>query len=284
MHKKQVSSTAILTNEVRASHQSTASYPKVLADPVAVEFSKHFEGSPALAAFSMLSKPLLAVLESALVLRNRYAEDVFQEVASRANCQYAILGAGFDTFAFRQPDWAAKTPIIEIDHPTTQDAKREILVETGYSLPENLILCPIDFRTTSLHDALSATSFDFEVPTVFSWLGVTQYIAQDAIRSTLEFVLTLPASTTIVLSFIPPGSMLSDEDRGYVETFEIPAAAKGEPFISRFQPKELQDSIREMGFSEVYHLTPEVAQERYFMNRDDNLKAPVLEQLIRATV
>jgi methyltransferase (TIGR00027 family) len=284
MDRREVSSTAILTNEIRASHQTTASEPKILTDPVAIEFSKQFAGSSALTAFRMLPQSLLTVIESALVLRSRYSEDVLEEISSQGDCQYVILGAGFDTFAYRQPAWAMEIPIFEIDHPTTQEAKREIIEEAGYTLPANLNFCPIDFGTTSLHDALSETSFSFEVPSVFSWLGVTQYVTDDAIRSTLEFVLTLPASTTIVLSFIPPGSILSEEDRKHIETFEKPAAARGEPFVSRFEPEDLQSLIRGMGFSDVYHLTPSAAQELYFLLRDDGLRAPELEQLIKATV
>jgi len=79
-------------------------------------------------------------------------------------------------------------------------------------------------------------------------------------------------------------SYLSEEDSQLIAEFERPAAARGEPFLSRFDPDELQQLLRDMGFSSVYHLSPEVAQERYFVDRDDGLSAIRAEQLMRATV
>jgi O-methyltransferase involved in polyketide biosynthesis len=138
MTEKQTSSTAIFTTMLRAVHQTTDSAPKILDDPVSVILAKQFERSAALVAFGALPQPLLRMTRSALILRNRFAEDVLQEVVSYGKCQYVILGAGFDTFAYRQPPWAQTTPIFEVDHPVTQESKRIVLIDAKIALPENL--------------------------------------------------------------------------------------------------------------------------------------------------
>jgi O-methyltransferase involved in polyketide biosynthesis len=131
---------------------------------------------------------------------------------------------------------------------------------------------------------LAETSFEFGVPSVFSWLGVTQYITQTAIQSTLEFIQSLPRSSTVVFSFLPTDKVLGEEDRHLVAEIDRLATARGEPFVSRFDPQDLQQLLRDIGFKNVYHLLPEVAQDRYFMDRADGLTAIRAEQVMKATV
>lgn len=284
MQEKMTSSTAIFATMFRAFHQTIDSEPKILTDPVSVILAKQFEGSAAWASFGALPQPLLKMARAALVLRSRFTEDVLQETVSRGECQYVILGAGYDTFAHRQPSWAQATPIFEVDHPATQESKRTTLRAAALSDPANLHYCPADFQTTSLRDTLAEASFDVDIPSVFSCLGVTQYITRAAIRSTLEFIQSLPQSSTVVFSFVLTDAILAGEDRHFIAEIGRLAEAKGEPFLSRFDPEELQQLLRDSGFSSVYHLLPEVAEERYFLDRADGLTAPRGEQLMRATV
>ena len=53
---------------------------------------------------------------------------------------------------------------------------------------------------------------------------------------------------------------------------------------ARVAPRRvLVAKLTAMGFSRVFHLTPEKAKERYLESRTDSLTAPSLEQMIRAT-
>lgn len=284
MTEKQTSNTAIFTAMLRALHQTSDSEPKVLADPVSVIFARQFEASAAWATYSALPNTMLKQGRSSISLRNRYAEDVLQEVAGQGKCQYVILGAGFDTFAYRQPTWAHTTSIFEIDHPATQKTKRKVLNDAEISIPENFFFCPLDFQKIPLRAALAESSFEFDVPAVFSWLGVTQYLTSAAILETLSFIQSLPRLSTAVFSFLPTDEVLDEEDIQLIAEIDRRASAGGEPFISRFDPQALQLLLHDIGFKTVYHLRPEVAQERYFMNRTDGLKASSVEQLMRATV
>ncbi len=284
MTEKQTSNTAIFTAMLRALHQTCDSEPKVLVDPVSVIFARQFEASAAWATYSALPNTMLRQGRSSISLRNRYAEDVLQEVTGQGKCQYVILGAGFDTFAYRQPTWAHMTSIFEIDHPATQKTKRKVLIDAEISIPENLYFCPLDFQKISLRTALAESSFEFDVPAVFSWLGVTQYLTHSAILETLSFIQSLPRLSTAVFSFLPTDEVLDEEDIQLIADIDRRASDGGEPFISRFDPQALQLLLHDIGFKTVYHLRPEVAQERYFMDRTDGLKASSVEQLMRATV
>jgi hypothetical protein len=61
-------------------------------------------------------------------------------------------------------------------------------------------------------------------------------------------------------------------------------AARGEPWLLRIAPEQLIAKLRDKGFSKVFHLSPELANARYFQNRSDGLKASFLEEMIGATV
>jgi O-methyltransferase involved in polyketide biosynthesis len=135
-----------------------------------------------------------------------------------------------------------------------------------------------------LADGLRASNFDFGAKTICSWLGVTQYLTSAAITATLEFVLSLRASSEIVLSFIVPWQAAPAAEVEALMTAASKAAAVGEPWLSTFRPEDLKTRLQTMGFSEVIHLRPEEAQERYFKNRRDGLAARHGEQLMRAIV
>ncbi len=59
-------------------------------------------------------------------------------------------------------------------------------------MPKNVILVPVNFEEVSLEQGLAASGFDLDVPTFFSWLGVSGYLTQEAIDQTLKFVLAMP--------------------------------------------------------------------------------------------
>lgn len=168
MHEKRASSTAILTTMLRAIHQINDSEPKILIDPVSTLLAKEFEKSPEWIAFDAVPDAFQKMTRAALILRSRYAEDILQEVVSCGKCQYVILGAGFDTFAYRQSSWTQAMQIFEVDLPITQESKRLVLQRSAIATPENLRYCAVDFQSTSLRDALAEASFEFNVPTVFS--------------------------------------------------------------------------------------------------------------------
>jgi len=97
-----------------------------------------------------LREPRLAALRCHVVLRSRYAEDRLAAAAAAGVGQAVILGAGFDTFAYRQPAWAAPLRIFEVDQPASQAAKRELLGRAGISAPANLTYVALDFERLPL--------------------------------------------------------------------------------------------------------------------------------------
>src|SRR5262245_56628499 len=105
------------------------------------------------------------------ILRTRYAEDALEAAIGRGVRQYVIVGAGFDSFSLRQPAFARDVDIFEIDHPATQELKRQRLRGLGVPLPDTLHFVPADLSEEQISDALGRSAFRLMDPAFFSWLG-----------------------------------------------------------------------------------------------------------------
>jgi methyltransferase (TIGR00027 family) len=138
--------------------------------------------------------------------RSRFVEEQVAHASARGVDQFVDLGAGLNSFAWRRPDLMQRLSLFEVDHPATQEHKRERLKVAGLVCPANMHFAGVDFTTgDSLADMLSAAGFDAQRPSIWSWLGVTVYLLVEAIRSTLTSVSELAApGSTLVASYVEP--------------------------------------------------------------------------------
>jgi len=91
---------------LRAAHQLIDGQPKILDDPISIGLVEEATPERIAARRAALLSPKLMVPRAAVVLRSRYAEDLLAQAAGRRVTQFVVLGAGLDTFAYRQPAFA----------------------------------------------------------------------------------------------------------------------------------------------------------------------------------
>ena len=269
---------------LRAAHQIIDDDPKIHVDPIAVGLTPESSIEAIREREPLLRSPDHVLLRSTFVLRARYAEDCLTEAVAGGLAQYVILGAGLDTFAYRQPSYASQLRIFEVDHPVTQQWKRKCLERRGITPPPNVSYVGVDFEREPLPDALSLNGLDASQPAFFSCLGVVQYLTPSAVTATIRFVAKLPPRSAITLSYALPDELLTGNDLEVARECAVSCAARGEPWLSRYRPGEMQQLAMDAGFSSTQHLTPEAATERYFRSRCDGLHAPRYVQLLTATV
>ena len=212
----------------RALHQSLDDKPLILDDPIAplmVDIAGEADARRVEAAVQPRSKQQRTIM----VVRSRYAEDCLAEAAGRGARQYLVLGAGLDTFAYRQPPWAGALSIYEVDHPSTQRLKRARLDAAGIALPMNLVFVPIDFESDALGEVLRRAGFDWKASTFCSWLGVTMYLTDAATDETLATLRGLPPGSEVVLSFNLPSEAVPVADVERVRALIAAMAATDEP-------------------------------------------------------
>ncbi len=184
-----------------------------------------------------------------LVTRSRFAEAELARAVEQGVRQYVVLGAGLDTFAYRNP--FAELRVFEVDHPDTQAWKRERLQHAAIAIPESMRFAPVDFERDTLQHGLEAVGFRREEPAFFAWLGVVPYLTRDAAFSTLEFVASLPRGGGVVFDYAIPREMMTETERIAFEALAERVAHVGEPFRLFFRPDELEAELRALGFREI---------------------------------
>ena len=265
---------------LRAAHQLIDAPPPILDDPVIVRLLGPDAEARIRSEVERAQSAPARGIRSHVVLRSRYTEDRLHAAVGRGVDQYVLLGAGLDTFAYRQPHWARSLTIIEVDHPSSQADKRRLLATAGVDVPSNVRYADVDFEHETLADGLRRAGVDFQRPTFFSWLGVTMYLTREAIDAVLATIGTFAEGSEVVLTFAQPTEPDDHGGRFFAER----AAAAGEPWLSYFEPDELEAILRSHGFSDVRFLTREDAMRQYYADRRDDLSAPRRISIVSAIV
>ncbi len=133
--------------------------------------------------------------------RSRFAEQVLAEATAAGVDQLVVLGAGLDTFAYRNPYDGLR--VVEVDHPATRAWKLERLAEAAIGIPDTVVHAAVDFEQQDFREVLDA-SLDLDRPVLFWWLGVTPYLTGPAVESTLGRIGGL-RSSAVVLDHATPG-------------------------------------------------------------------------------
>jgi methyltransferase (TIGR00027 family) len=265
----------------RAAHQ-LLDVPKILDDPLALRIIGANAESMLRSNLGWFQKRHF--LRAFIVLRSRYAEDELACAIQRGVRQYVILGAGLDTFAYRNPYSGSRLRVFEVDHPSTQSWKCARLREAEIAIPDSLTFAPIDFERQTLTDGLSCVGFRTDEAAFFSLLGVVVYLTKTAVMETFKFVASRPAGSEIVFDYSILPSALSESQRFVREALASQVAAIGEPWITYFDPLSLANELRDMGFKHVEDFGPEEAKDRYFKDRADSLRISGSSRLMKARV
>jgi methyltransferase (TIGR00027 family) len=282
MKADQPSSTAYRVAMRRAAHQLLDD-PKVLDDPIALRIV----GPRAEAAIRSdprrYQSRLGRVLRAFLAARSRCAEDALRVSVAAGVRQYVILGAGLDTFAYRNPYAAQGLRVFEVDHPATQGWKRSLLGQVGIEEPDSVTYVPVDFETQSLPERLSACGFDPHAPAFFSWLGVVMYLTRDTVMSTLGFVANRSAGSGITFDYLVPPSSMHIPGRIAFWLMSRRVAKAGEPWRTWFDPATLARDMRELGFARLEDLDGPALDVRYFGGRARELQGRSAGHVMTAT-
>ncbi|MFL9485556.1 class I SAM-dependent methyltransferase [Chitinophagaceae bacterium LWZ2-11] len=223
-------------------------------------------------------------LRASIVARARFIEDIAIEQSEQGIDQYVILGAGLDTFAQRRPEIASKLQVFEIDQPDTQTWKQQRLIELGFGTPEWLHFVSVDFETSSWWEQLINAGFDTNKPAVVACTGVTLYLTEDAILTTLRRMATLAPGSKLAIAFYLPMSLLDEEDRFLQQIAEKGAAAAGTPFVSFFSPDEILNLARKAGLKNIKTISSQDLTKLYFTGRTDNFCPASGEEFLIATI
>lgn len=271
---KRASTTAILAAAIRAGHLLW-NQPPIVADHYALALITPFWRLVAKnwALNRIIVHRLLKVfkpIHTENILRIRFTEDHLRDAVAAGARQYVILGAGLDSFCLRQGELADRLRVFEVDHPASQNMKRDKLLKISDQLPANLVFTPVDFETDRLDEALVRAGYDTAVPAFFSWLGTTYYLTRDSVRDTLARIAAVAApASRIAVDYKYPRHLVPADGLLFADKLDQFVAKRGEPMLSMFTPDELNAEMRRAGFTELDHVTPDQQAQRYLEGRSD---------------
>ena len=204
--------------------------------------------------------------------RAAYTEKALKTAVLTGTKQYVILGAGMDTFAFRETEFLSRYRVFEVDHPLTQADKLERITRAGWTVPGNLTFVPLDFTKDSLTERLIAAGFDPSAKSFFAWLGVIYYLSTEAIDTMLSALSELCADgSTLVFDY--PDENFFDAPERRVQNTIMMAKAGGEPMQSEFSYSELEKLLEKHGFLIYELLTPDDIQRDVINKAGADMKA-----------
>ena len=258
MKPDESSRTAMMVARQRAAHQ-LVDHGAILDDPFAMRILQEDEKDVLQFANQ---HPLASIGRLFTAARSRIAEDALTSAVERGTRQIVILGAGLDTFAFRNPHAALETRVYEVDHPATQAWKRERLAEAQIAIPPGLIFVPVNFERDDLGEKLAGAGFQRSSPAFFSWLGVVPYLTEEAIGRTLGYMSSIEGSE-VMFDYMEPPEASSGEVRQLEKARAEQLEKMKERNVSRFEPAEIGAILRAHGFGAMEDIDFEKIRRRF---------------------
>jgi methyltransferase (TIGR00027 family) len=275
--------TALTAAAARAAHLIVDDAPRIFADTLAQPLLG--DRADELLAYHRLQgqHPILASARAQVVCRSRFTEDRLAAAVDRGVDQYVILGAGLDTFAFRS-GLAARVRTFEVDQRPTQQWKRRALDDAGITARGDVVLVETDFADDALAGALKEAGFDATRPAFVSWLGVSMYLAAEAIGKTLDFVASLARGSELVADYMLTDDLQDDVGRVYAQQVSAVAAQHGEPWRSAFSPDEMARTLTAHALVVREQVDQKHAVDAALWQRTDALAPSRLAMLAHASV
>ena len=164
-----------------------------------------------------------------MTIRTRFIDDALERAIAGGATQVVILGAGFDSHAYRCQTLLERVTVFEVDRPPTQAVKKQRVNDVLGGPPKNLTYVAIDFQHEDLREALMRHGYDPAQRTFFILEGVTMYVPEEAIRGTFQFVGSHPPGSSIVFDFVYRAMI---DMLAQIDMANIPPAQK--PYVQRF--------------------------------------------------
>ncbi len=197
--------------------------------------------------------------------RAAFAEKALQNAVSIGARQYLILGAGYDTFAYRQPSWADKLQIFELDLPATAGDKKSRLYAAKITIPDNVHYIATDFTKGYLQMQLNQNAvFNSNLISFCSILGVAYYLSRQAFESLISILgSTLSKGSAIVFDY-PDENSYTEKAGERAKKQALLAGVANEKMLASYSYKDMVKLLSAYGFLIYEHLTPFEVTEQYF--------------------
>jgi methyltransferase (TIGR00027 family) len=220
-------------------------------------------------AFVALNERLIPGAFNSIVARVRYFDDVCKSSVDGGLEQLVILGAGYDTRAYRI-EGLKKIRVFEGDHPATQQIKKDRIKEIFGSLPDHVTYIPVDIAVDDLGKNLLESGYERSKKTLFIMEGFLMYLPPGTVDATLSFILhNSGKGSAILFDYIPASVVNGTCEPDTAKNWRKGVADMGEPFLFGIEDGGLVDFLFRRGFTNIKNVAPDDYNKMYFHGKNE---------------
>jgi methyltransferase (TIGR00027 family) len=224
-----------------------------------------------------------------MIVRTKFIDEHLSAAIAAGATQVVILGAGWDTRAYRLGELLQGVRVYEVDRPALQEWKRRRAAEELGPAPANLTYLPADLARQKLADVMAGSDYDPARRTFFIWEGVTMYLPEAAVRETLSWIVAQAPGSAVVFDFADKEvvDFMTRVDQGYQPSTTVGQIAAergkqlaqwGEPWIFGLDTGTAGEYVAALGFEhrETLVLASVEAARRYLgWEQDREFPVPI---------
>lgn len=218
------------------------------------------------------------------VARTRYIDDALIASLREGIDQVVILGAGYDSRAYRIAG-IERARVFEVDHPDTQARKRALIDRILGRAPKHVCFVPIDFNRQGLGEALLMAGCSESRRAFFIWEGVTEYLSERAVDATLRYVAdATEGDSRIVFTYMDRGVLSGTKHFPGASALVASSRLGSEPYTFGLEPSTLRRYLSERGFELIEDVAGAEFETRYFKPLGRRLRANEFQRTALARV
>lgn len=227
---------------------------------------------------------LLPGLSSSIIARVRYFDDYLKTSLNNGVEQVVILGAGYDTRAYRIEELKDKIEIYEVDHPNTQKFKKKIIKKV-FGNNNFVKYAPIDFETQKIEDELPKYGYKSDLKTLFIMEGLSMYIPKSAVENTLLFIkANSKKGSSIIFDFYPESLVNGTNTEKIAINIREYLIKQGEPLKFGIEKENMKKFLKIWGFSNITIINSFEYKNLYFTGKNEDRRVCNLLYFVHADI
>lgn len=210
--------------------------------------------------------------------RVRFFDDAVLAAIKEGCRQLVLLGAGYDTRAYRL-EGIRDTTVFEVDRRELLEAKTMIVRKLFGFLPGHVQYVPVELGTGDLWQDLAEAGYSAENKTLFLLEGLVMYLPRQDVEALLTSIRSHAGPDSIVrFDYVPDFIISGTSGRSDAAVIRHYTAKAGEPFLSGFGDGEAKALLEREGFVDVRVTAGEDLRPLYFCEK--NAKRPISDLML----
>ena len=272
--KKEPSKTAETIAVIRMSESKKPEDERICHDPYAIHFVSQAvldfaaHNPEKYKVFVARNERLVPGASNSIVARVRFFDDTVKFSIEDGIEQLVILGAGYDTRAYRI-EGMNKIKVFEIDHPATQKIKIEKIKEIFNSIPDHVTYIPLDLEVDKFGQRLLESRYDSSKKTLFVMEGLLMYLSPEIVDEMLSFIVhNSGKGSAILFDYIPLSVVDGTCELEAGQNWQKGLKDAGEPFKFGIKDGSTESFLTQRGFTKIRNITSENYKKSYFHGKN----------------